>query len=167
MSIYIRYPVKKRECKYLKNRINYILDPNSMNNELILARGVVKTTNVDTVYRDMLFIKKIFGKADKRPYLHWLLSFDEGVDTEIAYKVGEEVIDLIYKYYKRQVIGAVHINTDNRHVHYIINTVSFTDGKMFSEGRGGLYKFRTKLNKILEKNGLLKVGNIDIREEEE
>ena len=157
MSIYIRCPVKNRTNQYLKNRIDHILDSKKTSKELIIARGVTK----QKPYEGMLFIKKIFAKVDNRPYIHWVLSFDEDVSTELAYKVGDDVAELIYREYCMQVFATVHCNTNNRHVHYIINATSFKDGKMFSEGKGAMYKFRNKLNKILRAYNLSETGEVN------
>jgi len=49
-----------------------------------------------------------------------------------------------------QVAFAVHKDTNNRHMHFVVNSVSYKDGHKFSQGPDDLNKFKTYCNRILD-----------------
>lgn len=163
MSVYRRFNCSRKDIKYLKNRINHICDLNKSTEKLWHVRGASKKS----IYEDMLFIKRLFMNITGVQYMHWLVLYDDNVDLETADKVGQEILDLIYSEYDRQVVMSTHCNTEHYHNHFIINSVSYKDGKKFRGGIRDLQKFRTKLNKVLDKYDLTKVGKIEEGDEED
>lgn len=112
----------------------------------------------------MIFVKRLFCKLEGRQYLHWILSHDKGVSADIADKVAIEVMKMIGKEY--QLIVGTHVNTNNVHSHFLINTVNFATGKKFSESERDMLKTREKINSILKKYGLKQCGKIESIDEE-
>lgn len=87
-----------------------------------------------------------------RQYIHFLISFDAGVDPEIALEVCKNAV----KYYqgRYQILAAVHLDTNNLHCHYVLNTVPIRGGRKFDQKRSDLYRFRRYINKLLVERGL-------------
>lgn len=43
---------------------------------------------------------------------------------------------------------SVHEDTDNYHIHFVMNTVSWVDGHVFSEGPAELQQFKNYVNNL-------------------
>lgn len=100
----------------------------------------------------MLVIKGIHRKIEGRQYIHFLISFDAGVDPEVALEICKNAV----KYYqgKYQILAAVHLDTNNLHCHYVLNTVPIRGGRKFDQKRSDLYRFRRYIDKLLVERGL-------------
>ena len=59
---------------------------------------------------------------------HYVLSFDGTVkDPKKVYEIGLEIMDEFFDEY--QTVFAVHEDTDNLHIHFGFNSVSYVTGK--------------------------------------
>lgn len=92
----------------------------------------------------MMYVKKYFGKEAGRQIRHFIVSFDRRLPYS-EFELGVIGMKVCGYYSDRyQIIFGVHNNTDNLHIHFAMNTVSFIDGKMYSESHGdaiGLRKY--------------------------
>lgn len=79
-----------------------------------------------------------------------MLSFskDERVSPEIAnnYALG------IIQYYadEYQIVYAVHDNTDDVHIHFVMNQVSYKDGYKYGGKKKNYYNFKRYIERIIE-----------------
>ena len=53
-----------------------------------------------------------------------------------------------------QVLVATHMNTDNLHNHFVINSVSYVDGKKYEQRRSQYAEFRETSDKLCREYGL-------------
>ena len=53
-----------------------------------------------------------------------------------------------------QVLVATHMNTDNLHNHFVINSVSYVDGKKYEQRRSQYAEFRAASDKLGREYGL-------------
>ena len=92
----------------------------------------------DHVWEDMRAVQERFGKTDGVVALHAYQSFREGeVTPEQCHEIGVALARKVWG--KRfQVLVATHMNTDNLHNHFVINSVSYVDGKKSVEIAGML-----------------------------
>lgn len=161
MSVYVRCSSTDRRLSRIKERVEYVFDAEKTRPEFCHAKGAGK----DSVYKDFLFIKRLFCKTDGRQYLHWILSHDKGVSDSMADKVAVEVGQLLQG--KFQLIFATHTNTDNRHTHFLLNSVSIKDGKKFDESPSDMKRFRSEINKVLLSYHLNPIGKaVELGEED-
>lgn len=88
-----------------------------------------------------------FGKDSGKRIRHSIISFDEnsGVTAEEARNCAEEIID---HYKDFQIVYAVHGNTDNTHVHLVMNQISFTDGQRYQGKKKDFYDFLQQLRDV-------------------
>lgn len=85
----------------------------------------------DTILQEMMQTKKIFDKEDGILGYHAFQSFREGeVTPEVAHKIGIRLAEEIWGD-RFQVIVTTHLNTHCVHNHFVINSVSFVDGKKY------------------------------------
>lgn len=73
-----------------------------------------------------------WGKSkDKRVCYHGYQSFNaDEVDAETAHKIGVELAERLWGD-RFEVIVATHCNTGHYHNHFVLNAVSFVDGKKY------------------------------------
>ena len=85
-----------------------------------------------TARAEMLAVKKRFGKEDGTIAYHGYQSFAPGETTpEIAHKIGVELAQRLWSN-RYQVVVATHLDKANHlHNHFVLNTVSFVDGKKY------------------------------------
>lgn len=144
---------KNRELSQLKNILQYVDDPDKAPREYLAHTGL----SDDHAYSDMLTVKVLNKKLGGRQYIHFILSFDQEVACWEAYQVGREVLAFFDGRF--QVSMALHTNTRNLHLHFVINSVGF-DGYKFRQSRSQLKEFKNFVNGILENYGLNPVGKI-------
>ena len=93
-------------------------------------------------YHEMIAVKRRFGERGKNIAYHGYQSFAEGeVTPEEAHQIGVETARMMWGA-KYQVVVTTHLNTDNIHNHFVINSVSFTDGKKFRNSIGDRLELR-------------------------
>lgn len=97
-------------------------------------------------------VKEQFGKTDGIQAYHGYLSFKEqNISPELAQKIGMEFAKEVWG--KRfQVVVTTHLNTRHLHCHFVLNSISFVDGKRCQDTTW--FKFRKVADRICEKCGL-------------
>jgi len=116
----------------LHKEIDYI--ENDMKTEKKL---LVSTLNCDleSVYEEMIYTKKKFNKTGGIIAFHSYQSFVEGETTpKEAHSIGVQLAEEMWGD-RFQVVVATHLNTNHLHNHFVINSVSFVDGKRYYDTR--------------------------------
>ena len=105
-------------------------------------------------WEDMRAVQERFGKTDGVVALHAYQSFREGeVTPEQCHEIGVTLARKVWG--KRfQVLVATHMNTDNLHNHFVINSVSYVDGKKYEQRRSQYAEFRETSDKLCREYGL-------------
>ena len=98
--------------------------------------------NSKRAYQRMMATKKRFGKNGGNVAYHGYQSFKTGeVTPEEAHKIGIKTAKKMWGD-KYEVIVTTHLNTDNLHNHFVVNSVSFKDGKKFENHISDHYRLR-------------------------
>lgn len=104
----------------------------------------------DTALQEMKNTKKQFFKATGIQCFHGVQSFVKGeVTLEQAHKIGIKLAEELWGD-KFQVVVSTHLNTDNLHNHFILNSVSFLDGKRFCNTKKDYATMRKASDKLCE-----------------
>ena len=83
----------------------------------------------ETAYEEMMLTKKQYSKTDGILGFHAFQSFKEGeVTPEQAHEIGVKLAQEMWGD-RFEVIVSTHFNTKHYHNHFVINSVSFKDGK--------------------------------------
>lgn len=135
----------------LKTLINYVSNTNKTDN----GKFVFGINCIPTVaYQEMINTKMQFLKTDGIKCFHAYQSFAEGeVSPETAHEIGIKLAKQIWGD-KFQVIVATHINTDNIHNHFVLNSISFVDGKRFCNTKRDYALMRTTSDNLCREYGL-------------
>ena len=87
----------------------------------------------DTAYREMMKTKEYWKKKDGILGYHAFQSFKEGeVSADKAHLIGLKLAEELWGD-KFEVLVSTHINTNHIHNHFVINSVSFKDGKKYHD----------------------------------
>lgn len=107
-----------------------------------------------TALQEMRNTKKQFFKTTGIQCFHGVQSFVKGeVTQEQAHEIGIKLAEELWGN-KFQVIVSTHLNTDNLHNHFVLNYVSFLDGKRFCNTKKDYATMRKASDKLCEEYGL-------------
>ena len=138
-----------------KSRLDRLIDY-AINGEKTENKLYVSGINCmpDTAFYEMQNVKKQFFKTKGIECFHGYQSFVTGeVTPEQAHKIGVELARQVWGD-KFQVIVSTHLNTDNIHNHFVLNSVSFVDGKRFCNTKKDYALMRIASDKLCEEYGL-------------
>lgn len=108
----------------------------------------------DTALQEMRNSKKQFFKETGIQCFHGVQSFVKGeVTPEQAHEIGIKLAEELWGD-KFQVVVSTHLNTDNLHNHFVLNSVSFLDGKRFCNTKKDYATMRKASDKLCEEYGL-------------
>ena len=116
------------------------------------------TTGINCEVKDavkqMQFVKTIYGKENGILAIHAYQSFNEGeVTPEIAHEIGVKLANEMWGD-RFQVVVSTHLNTRHLHNHFVINSVSFKDGKKYYSNLENTALLRKTSDEICEEYGL-------------
>ena len=135
----------KKGLKSLRQALSYVDDKNKTMDNHRLVGGIAKNSN-DAFLR-MNVTKKLWHKTDGREYIHFVISPQGEVSDEKMLNISKSVQD----YFK--VFGSfygIHKNTENTHVHFILNSVGW-NGKKYSQSKSDMKKFKNFVSDLCEK----------------
>ena len=102
----------------------------------------------------MINTKKRFNKTDGILAYHAYQSFKENeVKSELAYEIGLKLAEEMWGD-KFEVVVSTHLNTNHIHNHFVINSVSFIDGKKYYDSKSKYAELRNLSDSICEEYGL-------------
>lgn len=116
------------------------------------------TTGINCEVKDsvkqMQLVKMIYGKENGILAFHAYQSFNEGeVTPEIAHEIGAKLANEMWGD-RFQVVVSTHLNTEHLHNHFVINSVSFKDGKKYYSNLTNTALLRKTSDEICEEYGL-------------
>ena len=86
-----------------------------------------------TAYKDMMFTKEQYNKKNGILGYHAFQSFKEGeITPDKAHLIGLKLAEELWGD-KYEVVVTTHVNTNHIHNHFVINSVSFVDGKKYHD----------------------------------
>jgi hypothetical protein len=107
--------------------------------------------NVETAREQFVNVKEQFEKTDGIQAYHGYLSFKEqNITPELAQKIGMEFAKRVWGE-RFQVVVTTHLNTKHLHCHFVLNSVSFVDGKRLHGEEKAWFKFHLIADEICRK----------------
>lgn len=136
--------------KSLKAGLDYVLNEGK-------TCGLVSGINCqpETAFFEMSCTKNLYNKNDGLQYKHIVQSFaPDEVSAEKAHQIGQEFIKNSRQFDGYEIILATHQDKGHIHNHFIINSVSFENGKKFHQSIKDLYQFREQSDQLCKENNL-------------
>lgn len=141
----------EEQYQALKDVLSYAKDEEKTEQEFYVE-GI--NCNSSTARDQFISVKQAYGKEDGIQAYHGYLSFKEqNISPSLAQKIGMEFAKEVWGD-RFQVVVTTHLNTKHLHCHYVINSISFKDGKRLWGNEKAWFKFRLVADKICEKYGL-------------
>ena len=95
-----------------------------------------------TAVKQMIHTKKSYGKDDGVLAFHAIQSFKPGELTpEQCHEIGVRLAGLMWGD-RFEVVISTHLDRQHLHNHFVVNSVSFMDGKKFDNSRNDYVRFR-------------------------
>ena len=133
----------------LRDVVNYVKNGEKTEQELF-CEGINCTPAI--AREQFVTVKEQFDKTDGIQAYHGYLSFKEtDITPELAQHIGMEFANSVWGK-KYQVLVTTHLNTEHLHCHFVINSVSFVDGKRCRDT--SWFKFYKEADRICEKYGI-------------
>ena len=151
---YARNPDKTTEQKYLDDDLYQALRY-AENDSKTDRKMYVSAINCpkQRAYESMMATKRRFGKLGGNVAYHGYQSFAEGeVTPEEAHRIGLATAKRMWgKDY--EVVVTTHLNTENLHNHFVVNSVSFRTGRKFENHISDHYRLREISDEICRNLG--------------
>ncbi|MBR5470575.1 MAG: relaxase/mobilization nuclease domain-containing protein [Oscillibacter sp.] len=107
----------------------------------------------ETCCTEFISTKLQYNKCDGKMYFHFVQSFhpEENITPEKAHAVA---LELAQQWKKYELVVSTHTDAEHIHSHFIINSVSFEDGKKLHFVKEDLTQRRTLSDEICLRHGL-------------
>lgn len=132
----------------LRNLVNYAAMGKDGTANVCGAQGVL-LGEPDSMYCQMEGVKKQFHKERNRQGMHYVLSFsgeeEKYIGVNEALRIGYAVADFFCGW---QVVFGIHTDTDNLHIHFIVNCTSYETGRAFDMDPAGLREVKEYIKAV-------------------
>lgn len=110
--------------------------------------GGAGVSSLETAGAEMEQVAIKFGKNSGKRLRHSTLSFEseENVSPEKANEYAQKIIQYYATEY--QIAYAVHTNTENVHIHMVMNQISHVDGHRYQGKKKDYYDFKRYMGKV-------------------
>ena len=140
---YAENPDKTIDKKYVDSdlyaALQYVSN-DKKTDERMYVSGI--NCNAKRAYERMTATKKRFGKIGGNVAYHGYQSFQTGeVTPKEAHKIGLETARRMWGA-EYEIVVTTHLNTDNLHNHFVVNSVSFKTGRKFENHISDHHKLR-------------------------
>ncbi|MEA4890765.1 MAG: relaxase/mobilization nuclease domain-containing protein [Clostridiaceae bacterium] len=141
-----------QDIQSLKDVMDYAVNP-SKTEQQYLVSGINCEPTI--ARQQMIITKQRFDKLDGRTAYHAYQSFKPGeTDPQTAHRIGNQFAQQLWGD-RFQVVVATHVDKEHIHNHFVINSVSFLDGKKFhSTCESYFVQMRTLSDQLCEQHGL-------------
>ncbi len=161
---YARNPEKTTEGGYAElasfHAVDNVLEyaANEMKTE---RRSYVSCLNCreDTAAAQFMETKRFYGKLGGRVCYHGYQSFKaDEVTAEVAHEIGVKLAQELWGD-RFEVVVATHCNTGHYHNHFVINSVSWADGKKFYNSPADYARMREVSDRLCREYAISVIEN--------
>lgn len=131
--------------------IDYVCNKEKTLGKLISGKDCMP----ESCYDEFQMVKQNFNKLDGRTYYHMIQSFaqDYDITPEKCQEIGMQMAEHCFPGF--QVLVATHIDKKHMHNHFIINSVSYKDGKKMDVSPQDLIDIKNYSNQLCKENGFV------------
>ena len=155
---YAENPEKTANPKYSDADLQAMVDvmEYATNGDKTEQRFFVTGVNCEiaTARDEMMIAKAQWNDTSEIVCYHGFQSFKHGeVTPEQAHEVGVKLAERMWGD-RFQVVVATHLNTDCLHNHFVVNSVSFADGKHYHDNKANLRLLRQRSDELCREYAL-------------
>lgn len=145
----------KQSISAMKGVIDYCCQDKKGYDE-ILNRRLVIGINCDgeNAFKEFMATKKSYGKTDGMNFYQYVQSFspEENITPQQAHEIAIEFAEKAWTGY--EVLVATHCDAQHIHSHFVINSVSFENGKKLRQNPNTLKSLRALSDEICRQHSL-------------
>ena len=110
--------------------------------------------NVYNALQEMTLLAQAFHKDSGLRLRHSVISFEK--DKQITLEAAEQIACHAVSYYGSayQMIYAIHEDTAHLHIHLVMNSVSYLDGKKYHGNKKDYYGFINYMRSVVRPYGI-------------
>lgn len=167
MAITAIWPVKdrlKRVIGYAANKEKTEMEKNDLMKALSYISHDAKTEEkryitgvnctLSTAFDEMMTTKKQYGKTNSIQAFHAIQAFMPGeVTPQQAHEIGVKLAERLWGQ-RFEVIVATHVDRAHIHSHFVINSVSFKDGKRYYDNKKTYHELKDCSDMLCREYGL-------------
>ena len=112
----------------------YVSRKDQADEKEVLKTGLGCSSKVDEAFKEMMFNKRHYNKANGKMYKHYVQSFEpNSVSKEKAHEIGVKFAEenFLSKGFRAYVV--THIDKEHIHNHIVIDNVNFNSGLKYVE----------------------------------
>jgi hypothetical protein len=108
----------------------------------------------ENAFSEFMATKNLYGKTDGVQFYHYTQSFKDGenISPQTAHEIAKRFAEDNYKNFEVAIF--THIDNEHLHSHFLINSVSFVDGKKLHQNPNTLRELRKYSDDICKEYGL-------------
>ena len=150
MSLVIMINNIRRGKTAMMDLHEYVTAPSKTDNGTLIGAKSILTHLPIT---EMMTVKKLYFKTGGREQIHLVVSLtpDDRNRSDNVYMVLASKVASIFEGF--QSYYAVHKDTEVRHLHIVLNSVSYIDGHKFSQSKSDLHRLKQQCNDLFEQFG--------------
>lgn len=145
----------KQSISAMKGVIDYCCQDKKVYDEISNQR-LVSGINCDgeNAFKEFMATKKSYGKTDGMNFYQYVQSFspEENITPQKAHEVALEFAEKAWTGY--EVLVATHCDAQHIHSHFVINSVSFENGKKLRQNPNTLKSLRALSDEICRHHNL-------------
>ncbi len=154
--------------EYMYNALNYVTYGHTD-----YDKRYSLNTDIDNAYEQFLAVKRYFYKTSGNPVFHFVVVYDAKTTWDDNIERAKFFSRSIAMYFsdRYQLIWCIHKKLRSKkyggiasvyHAHFIMNSVSYIDGRMFSGNHSEIYAFLNHIKKVTGDNSwIVKYGKDD------
>lgn len=152
--------------QYMYNALNYIIYGHTDYDKIYSFN-----TDIDDAYNQFLIVKRYFDKTSGNPVFHFIISFTTRTTHYNDLECTEGLCRNIANYFtdRYQIVWCIHEKRTSAkyggissvyHAHFVMNSVSYIDGKMFGGSHAEMYSFLEHIKSVTgDKSWVVKYGS--------
>lgn len=145
----------KQSISAMKGGIDYCFQDKKVYDEISNQR-LVSGINCDgeNAFKEFMATKKSYGKTDGMNFYQYVQSFsaEENITPQQAHEIAIEFAEKAWTGY--EVLVATHCDAQHIHSHFVINSVSFENGKKLRQNPNTLKSLRALSDEICRQHNL-------------
>lgn len=145
----------KQSISAMKGVIDYCCQDKKVYDEISNQRLVIGINcDGENAFKEFMATKKSYGKTDGMNFYQYVQSFspEENITPEQAHDVALEFAEKAWTGY--EVLVATHCDAQHIHSHFVINSVSFENGKKLRQNPNTLNSLRALSDEICRHHNL-------------
>lgn len=152
--------------QYMYNVLNYITNGHTDYDKIYSFN-----TDIDDAYNQFLIVKRYFDKTSGNPVFHFIISFTTRTTHYNDLECTEGLCRNIASYFtdRYQIVWCIHEKRTSSkyggissvyHAHFVMNSVSYIDGKMFGGSHAEMYSFLEHIKSVTgDKSWIVQYGS--------